>query len=160
MYLINDGTFTIKEENVPKFLELLVSSKLIEKEEKADVTEFNGMAEIEVSEIYGDIEDDLTTLCESCRKEDIHLDGSFTYFGDYEGTYEISNNSFQEWSNEAYAVKTALENERLISPILKKELLDAVNHAKKSLDTDPDNSKKYLDKILALINKTTEKQYF
>ena len=41
MYLVNDGSFEIKEESVPKFLELLVSQKLIEKEENADVTEFN-----------------------------------------------------------------------------------------------------------------------
>ena len=40
MYLVNDGSFEIKEESVPKFLELLVSQKLIEKEENADVTEF------------------------------------------------------------------------------------------------------------------------
>lgn len=159
MYLVNDGSFEIKEESVPKFLELLVSQKLIEKEENADVTEFKGMAEIEVSDIYGDIEDDLIALCESCQKENIQLDGSFTYYGDYEGKYEISSNSFQEWSNEEYAVKEALKNERLISPTVKVELLDAVNQAKESLDTDPDNSKIYLDKILALINDTTEEQY-
>lgn len=160
MYLVNDGSFEIKEESVPKFLELLVSQKLIEKEENADVTEFKGMAEIEVSDIYGDIDNDLIALCESCQKENIQLDGSFTYYGDYEGKYEISSNSFREWSNEEYAVKEALKNERLISPAVKVELLDAVNQAKESLDTDPDNSKIYLDKILALINDTTEEQYF
>lgn len=99
-------------------------------------------------------------LCESCQKENIQLDGSFTYYGDYEGKYEISSNSFREWSNEEYAVKEALKNEKLISPAVKVELLDAVNQAKESLDTDPDNSKIYLDKILALINDTTEEQYF
>lgn len=160
MYLVNDGSFEIKEESVPKFLELLVSQKLIEKEENADVTEFKGMAEIEVSDIYGDIDNDLIALCESCQKENIQLDGSFTYYGDYEGKYEINSNSFREWSNEEYAVKEALKNERLISPAVKVELLDAVNQAKESLDTDPDNSKIYLDKILALINDTTEEQYF
>lgn len=36
MYLVNDGSFEIKEESVPKFHELLVSQKLIEKEENAD----------------------------------------------------------------------------------------------------------------------------
>ena len=160
MYLVNDGSFEIKEESVPKFLELLVSQKLIEKEENADVTEFKGMAEIEVSDIYGAIDNDLIALCESCQKENIQLDGSFTYYGDYEGKYEISSNSFRDWSNEEYAVKEALKNEKLISPAVKVELLDAVNQAKESLDTDPDNSKIYLDKILALINDTTEEQYF
>lgn len=160
MYLVNDGSFEIKEESVPKFLELLVSQKLIEKEENADVTEFKGMAEIEVSHIYGDIKDNLQALCESCQKENIQFDGSFTCYGDYEGRYEISSNSFRAWSDEEYAVKEALKNERLISPTVKAELLDAVNQAKESLDTDPDNSKIYLDKILALINDTTEEQYF
>lgn len=160
MYLVNDGSFEIKEESVPKFLELLVSQKLIEKEENADVTEFKGMAKIEVSEIYGDIDDALIALCDSCQKENVQLDGSFTYYGDYEGRYEISNNSFQEWSNEEYAVKEALKNERLISPAVKVELLDAVNQAKQHLDSAPDVYKTCLDKILALINDTTEKEYF
>ena len=160
MYLVNDGSFEIKEESVPKFLELLVSQKLIEKEENADVTEFKGMAEIEVSHIYGDIEDNLQALCESCQKENIQLDGSFTCYGDYEGRYEISSNSFRAWSDEEYAMKEALKNERLISPAVKVELLDAVDRAKQHLDSAPDVYKTCLDKILALINDTTEKQYF
>ena len=151
MTLINDGTLTIEKGYTEQFLKLLIDQNIIESPKDVEITEKNETVDIDLSEVYGNLTDSLENLCKSCKKEGINVDGLIDYYGDYDGTYEIIDTVFHEYSSDEYAVKEAVETRDSISPSLKEKLLQMIEEMEEFVIESPEKCIKTMQSMKQLL---------
>lgn len=109
MFLNNAGILNVGEGN-----EKIVIS-VLEKNNVKPVDVGCKAGEIEIVELYGDIEFALGKSLETLKELGVTVSGNISYWGDYEGIYQISDNKLREYSSEEWSVIEALECQEIIS---------------------------------------------
>lgn len=155
MYLENDGFINVKEEVIEQFLSILKKWKDFDNAVEEDYRE-NGTVAYTFSDVCGDIEDDLNALANECLEQGIELYGEISYYGDLDGMYVIENGECRCFDIQTFGVKSALQNNIIISPELKQQLLFLLEHAFKQ---DREHSNTYIEQAIALLNETHENYY-
>lgn len=156
MYLENDGFINVKgEEATEQFLSILKKWKDFDNAVEEDYRD-NGTVSYTFSDVSGDIEDDLNALAKECLEQGIELYGEISYYGDLDGMYVIENGKCGCFDLQTFGVKVALQNNTIISPKLKLELLSLLEQA---FIQDKDHSNISIEQAIALLNETHENDY-
>lgn len=108
------------------------------------------------SEILGNVKSDLNVLAKEYLDQGIELYGEISYYGDLDGMYVIENGGCRCFDIQTFGVKSALQNNIIISPELKQQLLFLLEHAFKQ---DREHSNTYIEQAIALLNETHENYY-
>lgn len=117
MTLYNNGFITVQAEHGNELMEVLVKHGLVpERLKNSIITEDGGMSEISFDETFcmGDIEDILNQAIEELAQKGIQPRGCITYFGDYEGRYEIEDGMVTTLSHEECIVHDLADEEVLM----------------------------------------------
>lgn len=103
-----NGTIKCKKEEaetVKSFLNLFVF-------ERSEVEGLNGETFVIVSdETRGDITREIEKFCETLKAQKIFVNGTISYFGDYDGKYTIENSEYKEFSAAESTIMDAHDQE-------------------------------------------------
>ena len=91
--IYNQGSIGVKKEHYEEMLEALKESGLLEERRTYPTWKMDDkiFLDIEEDKCMGDIENRLTSAVENLAKAGIFIEGSIAFFGDSEGSYEVSN---------------------------------------------------------------------
>lgn len=107
MYYVNDGTITVAKEHLEQVLDMIVKAGFYRCKDIISVDETADPVVIDIFEVYGDIEGDLTNFLNECKQEGITINGSISYRGDYDGEYIIENCELTSLTADECAIRNA-----------------------------------------------------
>lgn len=123
MYLVNVGNLKIEVAS-NKYDE--IKNKIIEseicKEYDVDANLETNTITAELEDVYGDLEMPLDNLATYCKENGHKMSCSISYYGDYEGMYECTDNNFKVINGDDLVIRNA-SNEILLSELRKRGLI-------------------------------------
>lgn len=133
MFYSNCGSLDVQTEMVEQVIRKLVEKGIFDSEDDVDVCEvFPGISGIDIGAgkpCYGDIEMDLSNAVSELKEAGILVNGQVTYDGDYSGVYEIVDGELKQYSEDEWAVREAMKEQRIIGKPLADEISDKVKVA-------------------------------
>lgn len=126
MYYVNDGTIFVAKEHLEQVLDMIVKAGFYRSKDIISVDESADPVEIDIFEVYGDIEVSLINILDECKQAGITINGSISYRGDCDGEYIIENCELTSLTADDCAIRNASDAD-LIEELRRRGSLPAEN---------------------------------
>ncbi len=125
MTYINTGGISCREKNLAEVANLINEMTRLSVDAD-DAYENNGKMTFDIEDEYGDLEKELSELCEKCQDREIWIELNISYYGDAEGQYICENGKFTALSEEEMHLRN-VDDEDLIAEIYRRGLAQKIH---------------------------------